>query len=157
MFVQYKIAWHAAPVSRWKNDFMYAEQPCDFVVICISFCVETLFSFFVFLLYRKTKPNPSQLHRINTIHLTPWLQLKVSSQLITSHTVFLMLFQQLPFFSSTPGNLYFSSLQVLNWFQSRLTSHSYFIPQLVCFSSYLTKGLWNWQSENLADDLGKLL
>lgn len=118
IFVQYKIAWHSAPVSRWKNDFMYMGQPCDFVVIWFCFCVETPFSFFVFLfpLQKKTKANPPQIHRMNTTHLTQWLQLRLTSQQITSHTVFLMPFQILPFSSSTPGNLYSSSLQVLNWF-----------------------------------------
>lgn len=115
IFVQYKIAWHPAPVSRWKNDFMYTGKRCDFVVICICFCVWTPFSFFVVLLpLQKNKPNSPQIHRINTTHLTQGLPLKLTSQQIPSHTVFLILFQILPSSSNTPGNLYFSSLQILN-------------------------------------------
>lgn len=71
IFVQYKIAWHPAPVSRWRNDFMYTGQPCDFVVICICFYVEKPFRFFVVLLplwKNKTKatPNPqNQYHSLD--------------------------------------------------------------------------------------------
>lgn len=75
----------------------------------VSVLRHLLVSLCFYSFYRKIKPNPPQIHRINTTHLIQWVQLKLPSQQITSHIVFLMLFQKLPFSSSTPGNLHFTA------------------------------------------------